>query len=1272
MAKKATGSPHSSRRLLMLSWLLGVLTMVSAYAQSPASCSDVERSDITTTAATCEGNGVITAPTFNDAFYTLTGENVSYEVGPQNSGSFISLSPGLYTLKILCEGSTTPIEITGIEVESNWQQLDLALTPAITCPGQGTMTAVASFGFNKGGAGAIYEFAIWQGSAGAPDGDLTWVTPAGAPLNQHVFTGLATGNYNVRVRDNCGNIWTESRSIGNANTPTVDLSRSSAWVCVGGTLVKRVTLNVGSLPAAPLRWSGYKYKVEYVAGTSNCGTQTVIGAPIVAETVVADDGWPKSFDLDNIPAGAGAYRITTISPCGEVSYNCQSVTGSLPTITLRRSYASCATPTSALNTRLTYVINPNEFNSIQYPATITFTGQGGWTSGAITVGSSSELSGVVNNIPNSAYTVTATFVDACGVTLTQTINNPLGAPATTAPTPAYDRSCVDFGHTNLDYSFNGAYVGIGDAGTTYELYNAADNSLVTTGTLINTITNTVRFLNVPAPGSYYVKIVPAVSTGCSAQQLNSFTLPTGDNDPGARIVANPSIQQNCTEETSIWNWNYSTNNFTSSGRTIRFKVWKVGDDPVAGPFVRDATNSSNFVIQPGEYLWSITNDYTGTDCDRVLNATVPIVVGAVEWVPVIEKSVASVCQDENGVVLTTGIAILQFDGNGPFRIEQRDAANPNVNSWATVPGGASVAGPTFEINNLEAGKTYIFRVVDQCGRSVTQQVTIRPLSPRIIDRGAVQPCVDQDYVLQGIDYPGATYTWTKVGGGVVSNTRDLSFSPFTAADAGQYKLTLRLSTCLVRETTITLGTDGCGQPFQLGSLGDFVWYDTDYDGIQDPGEAPAPGVSVTLQGYVGPNPSNPSAADLANNANWADMETQLTGADGKYKFTDLEGGYYRVRFGDVADYTYTGYQKGASDPDNRGEGGDSNANPANGNYSGPVLIEVNHPSGDVRRDNMTIDAGLVRYGSIGDYVWYDTDLDGTQDAGEAPAVGVQVKLFKKEGDNWVEAGTTATDATGKYLFDNLKPGTYQVEFVKPSGYDFTQNYIGGASNTGPTDSDANRATGKSGEIVIDVSLPKGNVGRDNMTIDAGLVTEGALPVKLSHFNAEKTTEGTAHLTWSTTEETNSSYFDVLQSADGSNWQAIGRVKAKGNSVGAVRYAFTDQQPNRGLNYYRLKMVDLDGSFEHSNIRSLTFEGTPVDLSVYPNPVSDNFSIKLGAREKISKVELFDSNGRRAIFRDRYAAGESIATKGLSAGTYVLKVTMSNGVVEVRKIVISNK
>ncbi len=1237
----------------------------SVYAQSP-SCSDVEQSDITISPATCEGNGSIVAPAFANAFYTLIGENVSYQVGPQNDPSFISLSPGKYTLRILCEGSVTPTEITGLEVVSNWQQLSLALTPAIACPGQGTVKAVASFGYNKG-VGAVYEFTIWQGSAGVPDNDpaLTWVSPSAAPLDQYVFAGLSTGNYNVRVRDNCGNIWTQSVSVGSAGTPTVNLNRSSAWVCKNGKLVKRVTLNANNI-AENVRWTGYKYKVEYVAGTGNCGTQASLGT-ITGETAVTEANMANAvFDLDNIPVGAGAYRITTISPCGEVSYNCQSVTGNVPTLTLRRTYGSCATPNSDSNTRLTYVISQGSEYTIAYPATLTFTGQGSWAGATVTVASSSDLNGILANVPISAYTVTATLTDGCGTVVTATSTNP-GIPAgnPSFPSVSYNRTCVDFDHVNLDVSFNGAYVGVGETGTTYKLYNAADDSEVATGTLTSSITNTVRFSNIPATGTYYIKIAPPAGSGCSEQKTVNFTLPTGNNYPGARIVVNPTIEQNCTEETSIWTWKDYANNFQGTS-AVRFKVWKVGDDPVNGPFVRNVTSSSSFTILPGEYLWSITNDYSDDGCDRVLNAPSPVTVGTIQWIPTIEKSVASTCQDENGQVLTSGIAILEFAGNGPFRIEQRDAAGP-VNSWSTVAGGESVAGPTFEINNLESGKTYIFRVVDQCGRSVTQQVTIRPLSPRIINRDAVQPCVGSPYVLQGVDYPGATYVWTRMSDNqVVSNTKDLSFPNYTAANAGQYKLTLRLSSCLVRETTVTLGTEGCGQSFPKGSLGDYVWFDANYDGLQDSNESPAPGVPVTLQGYVGP--SNPTPADLANNSNWTDMETKSTDPDGKYLFDDLETGYYRVRFGNVDGYEYTGYQTGGADANNRGNNNDSNA--GEGGYSGPVYIDA-YGSG-VAKDNMTIDAGLVAYGSIGDYVWFDQNLNGIQDQGEAPVGGVTVKLYKKDGDSWVPSGTTTTDNTGKYLFDKLKPGTYQVEFVAPEGKEFTQHYVNGASSTEGPDSDADRTTGKSGEITINVNLPKGDVGRDNMTIDAGLIPEGALPVKLSHFNAEKTGEGAALLTWSTTEEANSSHFDVLQSADGANWQMIGRVEAKGSSLGTVKYNFTDAQPARGMNYYRLKMVDRDGSFERSNIRKLVFEGTPLDLTVYPNPISDKFSIKTGAREKISKVELFDSNGRLTIANDRYAEGDQITVKGLSAGTYVLRITMANGTLEIRKIVISNK
>ena len=1263
MKKKTTGSFTSRLRRIMLAWFLGIAAVLSAYAQG--SCPDVDLSDITTAPATCEGNGSVTAPTYTGAAYTLVG--TGYNVGPQSSSTFNNLSPGTYTLNVLCLGSTTPVAISGIVVENRHQQLALNLTSTIPCPGTGTITATATFGYNKGEGDATYEFAIWQGAAGLPDGSLTWVSPLG---NQHVFTGLSTGTYQVRVRDKCGNVWTSPHTIGAATTPTANLTHGATWVCDGGNIVRRVTLNANNIVAA-VRYTGYTYKVEYVAngGSATCAAQESLGTAI-AETAITEANYAAlGFDITtaNRPAGAGGYRITVTSPCGGVSQSCQIIPDQQLNISLNRSYMSCTDgstgPNPGANTRLTYALSGNGY-TLTYPATLVLTGTG--FNQTINIANADGLTGVLENVPNSAYTITATFTSGCA-TRTVTVNALGGTLATTLPTASYARSCVDLDHTNVSFNLNGNYLW----GQSYVLYNA-DRSVEIVGTITNPITNTLTFANVPVGDTYHVDITPTTASGCTlVQKLGPLTIPGGSTGQGAYIRANPEITVVCNNNTSQWNWDFTTNYAATTDRTVRFKVWAVGGDPVAGPFVHNATNSNAFAIVPGEYMWSVEVSYPGEGCSQTLQATVPIVVTAVQSVPTISKSVASVCQDENGAPLTTGLVILEYTGNGPFLIERRDAAG-SVNSWTTVAGG--VTATTYTIDDLEAGKTYIFRITDQCGRSVTQQASIMPLSPRIIKLDDVpQICVGSPYTIEGIDYPGATYEWIRLSDDVVVSTdKDLTFSEYTAADAGSYKLVMRLGDCVARETTITLGiTEGCGDPFQLGSLGNYVWYDTNYDGLQDDDELGASGVSVTLQGYTGP--ANPTPADLANSTNWSDIETQTTDGDGLYKFTNLPGGYYRVRFGDVPDYSYTGYQQGAADSDNRTEGGDSNADPANGNYSGPVLIEVNHSPGDVRRDNMTIDAGLVRYGSIGDYVWFDTDLDGIQDAGEAPVKDVTVNLWIKDGETWVSTGrTTTTDATGKYLFDNLKPGTYQVEFVKPAGNDFTLNYVGGASSTAPTDSDANRTTGKSGEIVIDVSLPKGNVGRDNMTIDAGLVPEGALPVKLSRFSAEKTTEGAALLTWATTEEKNSAYFDVLQSVDATNWQAIGRVEAGGNSLTTAKYSFTDFTPAKGVNYYRLKMVDLDGSFDHSNIRSLTFEGTPLDLSVYPNPVSDRFSIKVGAREKISKVELFDSNGRRAIVSDRYTAGESIITKGLSAGTYVLKVTMNNGAVEIRKIVISNK
>ncbi len=188
---------------------------------------------------------------------------------------------------------------------------------------------------------------------------------------------------------------------------------------------------------------------------------------------------------------------------------------------------------------------------------------------------------------------------------------------------------------------------------------------------------------------------------------------------------------------------------------------------------------------------------------------------------------------------------------------------------------------------------------------------------------------------------------------------------------------------------------------------------------------------------------------------------------------------------------------------------------------------------------------------------------------------------------------------------------------------------------------------------------------------AEFTSEDPLPVALASFGAVKTGEGAALLTWTTTEELNSDKFVVLQSTDGTNWLAIGEVAAGRAGNPDRSYSFTDREPYKGVNYYRLKIVDLDGSFELSNIRSLAFEGRPAKLKLYPNPASDYLQVVSESRENISKAEMFDTNGRLALVDTQMKSGKRLDIKGLAAGTYVLRITLDNGAVEVRKVVIGS-
>lgn len=123
--------------------------------------------------------------------------------------------------------------------------------------------------------------------------------------------------------------------------------------------------------------------------------------------------------------------------------------------------------------------------------------------------------------------------------------------------------------------------------------------------------------------------------------------------------------------------------------------------------------------------------------------------------------------------------------------------------------------------------------------------------------------------------------------------------------------------------------------------------------------------------------------------------------------------------------------------------------------------------------------------------------------------------------------------------------------------------------------------------------------------------QGPLPVILLYFTARKITSTSALLQWKTSQEINSASFDVEKSNDAVRFTKIGTVAAAGNSSIPVSYNFTDNNPVKGMNYYRLKQIDIDGKFIYSPARLVLFdELDAATVKYYPNPTNGILYIEM--------------------------------------------------------------
>ena len=237
------------------------------------------------------------------------------------------------------------------------------------------------------------------------------------------------------------------------------------------------------------------------------------------------------------------------------------------------------------------------------------------------------------------------------------------------------------------------------------------------------------------------------------------------------------------------------------------------------------------------------------------------------------------------------------------------------------------------------------------------------------------------------------------------------------------------------------------------SVGDKVWLDngtgggTAADGILNGAEPGVSGINVTLY----------NAANVA-------IAATITDGNGNYLFTNVPVGVnYTVGFSLPVGFVFSPNSGAVSLTNN------SDANTTTGRTA-----TFNVASGN----NITyVDAGIYAQAttkaSLGDRVWEDVNHNGLQDANEPGIGGITVNLYM--GATLV--ATTITDPFGYYMFTNLNPATYQVEFVKPPGYTISPQKVNVIASA--TDSDPSPVTGRTSDIGL-------LAGNRNTATDAGM------------------------------------------------------------------------------------------------------------------------------------------------------------------------------------------
>ena len=732
--------------------------------------------------------------------------------------------------------------------------------------------------------------------------------------------------------------------------------------------------------------------------------------------------------------------------------------------------------------------------------------------------------------------------------------------------------------------------------------------------------------NLPT-GEYCVVICDA--NGCTFEDC--FTVQGGVN-------FNSSIQAT---DVSCHGANDGSAFASTDGGTAPFTyLWNTG-----------ATTNSINNLPPGEYCVTITDVFgcNSSSCATVVQPA-PLNIST--------SSTNTTCG------LNNGSASVSFN----FTASSVTWTGQGINASSNV------------INNLAPG-TYTVVVISQSGCSISDVVTVAPsnsLNVSIAPTNTVI-CPGQTVDFTSSTNSGSTsYAWTATGGSFNSAT---SANPtYSITIPGTYTITLQATNaagCTDTETATVIVRDNddpiCNPNVDIVNIGNFVWFDINNNGIQDPNELGIEGIEVKLM-TAGPDGIFYTGDDVT-------VATEITDANGFYLFENVADGDYIIMFClNLPGTEFTNLDTGVNDLL------DSDANPLNGKTA-PFTVVAGQD------DDLSFDAGIILSPSGCDNITNAGDICCDQiicGAGTipdlisstAPATGGSGAIeyiwmsttiggpFNMNTWNIIPGATGANYQPGP-LFETtfiarcarrvgctsyFETNIIQLELAPSAAVSITSlpaficigetdNFHSTTAGSGATYSwdlgDGANPANATGQFLTNVSWS--TPGTKNITLTTTnssgctFILERTVAVgnclgqpvsdRFINFSISPIEESMdVDLNWNTNEDMNDFHFVIEHSMEGEDFEIIHSMDGK-EAYESKEYSYIDESARPGRNYYRIKHINNNGETEHSETLMLIMVDRFDNFILFPNPTVDYINFEsLRLTDEEGQIIISDLKG----------------------------------------------